>query len=109
MKNSLRSLVLTALFIAITVVIQALRMPQFTGPLVNCMLLLSALFVGPIAGILVGLITPWVVIGWHSRCSSPDSLYHAEQWHLCPGFLPGPQALGKKCWGQRPALPEERQ
>lgn len=62
MRNKyLQKIVLTALFIALTIAIQMLGFPQpVTGPLVNCMLLLSALFAGPISGILVGLVTPWI-------------------------------------------------
>lgn len=101
MKNSIRNLVLTALFIAITVAIQAMRMPQpFTGPLVNCMLLLSALFVGPIAGILVGLVTPWIaslvgILG--APALIPFIMLSNGVYVLC--FYLGRKLLGKKVLG----------
>lgn len=101
MKNRLRSLVLTALFIAITVAIQALRMPQpFTGPLVNCMLLLSALFVGPIAGILVGLITPWVasLVGILGVPALIPFIMLSNGIYVL-GFYLGRKLLGKKVLG----------
>ncbi len=54
-------LVRTALFLAITLVIQMLRLPQYaTGPLVNMMLLLSALLVSRWSGIFIGAVTPYI-------------------------------------------------
>lgn len=99
--NHLRRLVLTALFIAITVSIQALRMPQpVTGPLVNCMLLLSALFVGPIAGILVGLVTPLIaslvgILG--APTLIPFIMLSNGAYVFC--FYLGRKLLGKKVLG----------
>ena len=57
----MRKIVLIGLFIAMTVAFQMLGFPQLiTGPVVNSMLLLSALFTGAIGGVLVGIVTPWV-------------------------------------------------
>lgn len=53
--------VLNGLFVALTVSFQMLGFPQLvTGPVVNSMLLLAALFGGPTSGILVGVLTPWI-------------------------------------------------
>lgn len=59
--SNLRKIVLTGLFIAMTVVFQMFGFHQYvTGPVVNGMLLLSALYTGPFGGVLVGVATPWV-------------------------------------------------
>lgn len=51
----------TALLLAITVSIQALRLPQpFTGPLVNMMLILTVLSAGVPGAVMVGGLTPWL-------------------------------------------------
>ncbi len=48
-------------FIAITLIIQALGLPQpVTGPLINMMLLLTTLILGPLSGMALGAITPVV-------------------------------------------------
>lgn len=53
----------TAVLMAITLTIQALGLPpQFSGPAFNAMLLLSTVFVGPAAGILIGILAPWVAL-----------------------------------------------
>lgn len=52
---------MNGLFVALTISFQMLGFPQFiTGPIVNSMLLLAALFGGPTSGILVGIMTPWI-------------------------------------------------
>lgn len=57
----MKKLILTGVFIAMTVAIQMLGFPQLvTGPAVNSMLLLSAHYIGAIGGVLVGVVTPWV-------------------------------------------------
>jgi hypothetical protein len=51
----------TAVLLALTLVIQSLKMPQFvTGPAVNAMLLLSVIFVSTASGIFIGLLTPLI-------------------------------------------------
>jgi len=46
-------------FMALTFIIQWLGLPQpFTGPLINMMLLMTTLFINPLAGILLGVLTP---------------------------------------------------
>ena len=51
----------TAVFFALTLVIQLVGLPQFfTGPLVNAFLLLATMMVGVSSGIVIGLFTPWV-------------------------------------------------
>lgn len=57
----LRWLTLTAVLLAITLVVQMIGLPQpITGPAVNAMLLLSGAFAGPVSGIIIGLLTPLV-------------------------------------------------
>lgn len=58
-----RLLTRTAVFLALTLAIQSLRLGQaFTGPLVNAMLYLSVAFVGILSAVLIGAITPWVAL-----------------------------------------------
>ncbi|MGB3933803.1 MAG: ECF transporter S component [bacterium] len=55
----------TAVLAAITLAIQALGLPpQCRGPALNAMLLLSTIFVGPAAGLLMGVLAPWVALAW---------------------------------------------
>lgn len=61
MRNNVKFLVRTAILLALTLVIQFAGLPQpFTGPLVNAMLLLATVFVGPIGAIIIGSLTPWL-------------------------------------------------
>ncbi len=61
--NSIRLLARVALLLAITLVIQALRLPTpVTGPLVNLMLILSTALVGAAGGVVIGLLTPWAAL-----------------------------------------------
>lgn len=54
-------LVRTSLFLAITLAIQFLRLPQYlTGPLVNFMFILSTLLVTYWSGIFIGAVTPYI-------------------------------------------------
>ncbi len=53
----------TAILLALTLAFQLLGLPQpVTGPAINAMLILSALLVGPAAGVIIGSLTP--VIAW---------------------------------------------
>jgi len=53
----------TAMFFALTLLVQAFGFPQMlTGPLVNAFLLLSTIFSGILSGIIIGLFTPWVAL-----------------------------------------------
>lgn len=62
-KFGLRELVSTAVLAALAVAIQAMNLPQpVTGPAVNAVLYVGALFVGPLSGAVVGLLTPWVAL-----------------------------------------------
>lgn len=103
MRNSLQKIILTALFIALTIAIQMLGFPQpVTGPLVNCMLLLSALFAGPIVGILVGLVTPWIaflrgILAAPLAPMLPFIMLSNGVYVLC--FYLGRKLLGKKVLG----------
>jgi len=59
-NSSPRVLTRSALFLAIALALQALRLPQpVTGPLINAILFLAAATVGPVAGAAVGALTPW--------------------------------------------------
>jgi len=52
-----------AILTATTLAFEMVGLPQpFTGPLVNMMLILTALFLGPGAGILLGIITPLAAV-----------------------------------------------
>ena len=104
MRNPyLQKIVLTALFIALTIAVQMLGFPQpVTGPLVNCMLLLSALFAGPIAGISVGLVTPWIaflrgILAPPLAPMIPFIMLSNGVFVLC--FYLGRKLLGKKVLG----------
>jgi hypothetical protein len=61
MVPAVRTLTRTAILLALTVAIQMFRLPQpVTGPLVNAMLVLTAVAAGIGGGIAVGLLTPWI-------------------------------------------------
>jgi hypothetical protein len=54
-------LTLTAVLLAITLAVQMIGLSQpITGPAVNAMLMLAGAFVGPVSGIIIGLLTPVV-------------------------------------------------
>ncbi|MDS1030153.1 ECF transporter S component [Bacillota bacterium LX-D] len=49
----------TALFLALALTVQMAGLPQkFTGPAVNGILFLSGIFVNPLSGICIGILTP---------------------------------------------------
>jgi hypothetical protein len=51
------------LLTSLTVAIEMLGLPQpFTGPLINMMLLLTTLVLGPVSGAILGVITPLVAV-----------------------------------------------
>lgn len=63
MRLDAKTLVRTALLIAITLVIQTMRMPQWvTGPAVNAILYVAAIHTGYLSGASIGLITPWIAL-----------------------------------------------
>jgi hypothetical protein len=54
-----------AVLVAITLTMQALGLPpQVWGPAVNALILLSSIFVGPGAGIIIGCLTPLLALSW---------------------------------------------
>ncbi|MGE5485958.1 MAG: ECF transporter S component [Ignavibacteriales bacterium] len=60
MSLNTRFLTRSAIMIALAVGFQALGLQQaVTGPVINAILLTSVELVGPLSGILIGLITPW--------------------------------------------------
>jgi len=61
----------TAILMALTLVIQMMGMPQYaTGPLVNTMLYVAAVFVGIWGGVAIGLVTP-VIAFWRGILPPP--------------------------------------
>jgi uncharacterized membrane protein len=59
MKIPIRTLTYSALILALAIVVQSVKMPQYlTGPLVNALLFTASALVGPLSGVLVGLFTP---------------------------------------------------
>ncbi len=61
MKVRVIDIVRTGILAGLAVALQALNLPQpVTGPGVNAVLFVASLFVGPLAGVFVGLVTPWV-------------------------------------------------
>jgi len=61
MQPKVRFITLTALLLALTLVVQLGGFPQpITGPLVNAMLILTTMVVGIAGGATVGALTPWV-------------------------------------------------
>jgi Ca2+/Na+ antiporter len=61
----------TAILMALTLAVQMLGMPQYvTGPLVNTMLYVAAVFVGIWGGVAIGLITP-VIAFWRGILPPP--------------------------------------
>lgn len=58
-RLSVKLIARTALLLALTLVIQLGGFPQpITGPGVNLMLILSAVFAGPVAAVIIGCLTP---------------------------------------------------
>ena len=59
MHLTTRILTRSALILALAIVVQSIRLPQYlTGPLVNALLFLATALVSPLSGVLVGLFTP---------------------------------------------------
>lgn len=59
MQLTTKILTRSALILALAIVVQSIRLPQYlTGPLVNMLLFLASALVSPLSGILVGLFTP---------------------------------------------------
>jgi len=59
----IRTITRLALLLALTLAIQAFRLPTVvTGPLVNFMLILTTILTGTIGGVFVGFITPWIAL-----------------------------------------------
>jgi len=63
LKLTLQDVVRTAVVAALAVGIQALNLSQMiTGPAINAILYIASIFIGPISGLMVGLVTPWVAL-----------------------------------------------
>ncbi|WAM36949.1 ECF transporter S component [Caldicellulosiruptor acetigenus] len=62
-KVNVKLLTRTALLLALTIIVQFLRMPQLiTGSIVNAMLIISTGIVGILSGISIGLLTPIIAV-----------------------------------------------
>lgn len=65
MKITTKVITRSALILALTIVVQSIRLPQFiTGPLVNAFLFLAAALIGPISAVLIGLCTPVIAFAF---------------------------------------------
>lgn len=63
MGISINNLTRTAVFLAIALAIQALRFPaQITGIAINAILFSAAMLIHPLAGLVIGLVTPWIAV-----------------------------------------------
>ncbi len=63
MRVKINFLTRTALFLALTLALQGLRLPTFlTGPAVNFFLALATLWAGVASGVIIGLLTPWAAL-----------------------------------------------
>ena len=63
MPVNVKFLTRTAIFLALTLVLQGFRLPAFlTGPFVNFFLALAAIWVGTASGVIIGLLTPWAAL-----------------------------------------------
>lgn len=63
MKIEIRDIVRTGLLAGLAVALQAMTLPQpITGPGINAVLFVASIYVGPLSGAAVGLITPWIAL-----------------------------------------------
>lgn len=63
LKLELRLLVRTAILAALAIVIQIGNLPQLlTGPAINAILFVATMFISPISGVLIGIMTPWIAL-----------------------------------------------
>ena len=63
MKFSLQFITRAGVLLGIALAIQALRLPiQITGVLINAILFSAAMLVHPLAGVIIGLVTPWIAV-----------------------------------------------
>jgi uncharacterized membrane protein len=62
-KIKLQDVVRTGLLAALAVALQSMTLPQpVTGPGINAILFVASVYVGPLSGALVGIITPWMAL-----------------------------------------------
>ncbi len=63
MRLDLRTIVRTAIIAALAIAFQALNLRQpITGPGINAILYIASIYIGPVSGVLVGLLTPWIAL-----------------------------------------------
>lgn len=62
-SQNTHNLARTALFLALTLVIQLTNLPQpLMGPLVNAILLLASVILGPVPAVILGMLTPAIAL-----------------------------------------------
>jgi hypothetical protein len=60
-RLNLQTIVRTAVIAALAIAFQALNLRQpITGPGINAILYVASIYIGPVSGLMVGLLTPWV-------------------------------------------------
>ncbi len=63
MRLDLQTIARTAVIAALAIAFQALNLRQpITGPGINAILYVASIYVGPVSGLMVGLLTPWVAL-----------------------------------------------
>jgi uncharacterized membrane protein len=63
LNMDLRTIVRTAVIAGVAIAFQALNLRQpITGPGINAILYVASIYIGPVSGVLVGLLTPWIAL-----------------------------------------------
>ncbi len=63
MRLDLQTIARTAVIAALARAFQALNLRQpITGPGINAILYVASIYIGPVSGLMVGLLTPWVAL-----------------------------------------------
>ncbi len=63
MRLDLQTIARTAVIAALAIAFQALNLRQpITGPGINAILYVASIYIGPVSGLMVGLLTPWVAL-----------------------------------------------
>ncbi len=63
MNIDLRTIARTAVIAALAIAFQALNLRQpITGPGINAILYVASIYISPVSGVLIGLLTPWIAL-----------------------------------------------
>lgn len=63
MNMDLRTVVRTAVIAGVAIAFQALNLRQpITGPGINAILYVASIYIGPVSGAIVGVLTPWIAL-----------------------------------------------